>query len=87
MAEIPRNKGQFSQSGSIQLYPLINGSVVNHDGTVEFDVQLTIDEFPTLYGIYGDEWTDTGKGDVVGVTFRTPNEPTAPSGFVYRIRF
>lgn len=72
MPEIPRDKGQFVQAGTYVPIVAIGGAGVSVDGTVGFDQQLLVEEYPFLYEVIGDAWTDVGQGDVIGVTFRTP---------------
>lgn len=90
MAEVPRNKGDFVQAASIQIYPTIGGSVVSHDGTLALDEVYLQADYPVLFETIGTEWVDVGKGDNPATQFRTPPPDDLPSlgaGYEYRIRF
>lgn len=90
MPEIPREKGQFVQPGAYVPVIAISGSAVTHDGTVDFDQQLLIEEYPILYEIIGDAFLDAGKGDVLGTHFRTPSQSANlvnDTNVVWRIRY
>lgn len=90
MPEIPREKGQFVQPGFYVPVMALSSAVVSHDGTVGFDQQLLIEEYPILYEVVGDAFLDTGKGDVLGTHFRTPQQPAGlvnDVNIVWRIRF
>lgn len=84
---VPRNKGQFVQAGSVILYPTVGGSVVSHDGTLAMDSVHLQSDFPILFEVIGTNFNDAGKGDDPATQFRTPEAPTTPVGFEYRIRY
>ena len=88
---IPRNKGQFVQAGSVNLYPTIGGSVISHDGTLALDTVYLQDDYPNLFEAIGTQWNDAGKGDDPLTQFRTPPASSFPSvsglECEWRIRF
>ena len=69
MPEIPREKGQFVQPGTVQIVPKINGSWLSVDGMVDFDQELLEEEYPILHAVLGNCYDDSGIP--VG-SFRTP---------------
>ena len=91
MAVQPRNKGQFVQAGSINLYPTIGGSVISHDGTLGLDTVHLQADYPELFAAIGIQWNDGGKGDDDLTQFRTPPPTIFPdlTGLEceWRIRF
>ena len=91
MAEIPRNKGQFVQSGTICLYPTIGGAVVSHDGTLALDTAYLQEAYPFLFQVIGTQYNDPGKGDNAATEFRTPPASDFPDvsalNCEWRIRF
>lgn len=89
MAINPRNKGQFSQAGTLLIFPTVSGSVVSHDGTLACDSVHLQADFPVLYEVIGTSFNDAGKGDDPLTQFRTPAAPTwaNDAGWECRIRF
>ena len=90
MPEVPRNKGDFLQAGTVHIVPKIDGSFLSVDGMVDFDIELVQADFPVLYAAIGDTYSD---GGTPGGSFRTPKlsdwDLTDPAGGLhkYMIRF
>ena len=89
MAVQPRNKGQFTQAGSLLFFPTVGGSVVTHDGTLECDSVHLQADYPVLFEIIGISFNDAGKGDDPATQFRTPTAPTwaNDANWECRVRF
>ena len=86
---VPREKGEFVQAGSIQLYPVISGQVVSHNGTLALDTVHLQSNYPVLFEVIGTEYNQSDKGDNDSTQFRTPDGSGLPTvtGFEWRIRF